>query len=175
MKSCREPLSCAYLESVTFGRSAPLFESDEGAEPGDSLTDNQVLHLIGALVGVQRFGIREKPCRLIVGNDSVATENLACPCHGFPALRRGECLGQRRMGVSKLAFGMQLSLAHDQALRSRDVGDHLCEQILDQLERSDWPAELQALLAVLECRFVRPYCTSGRHPGHCITRHLQDP
>src|SRR5260370_22995859 len=94
--------------------------SHEGAEAGDSLADDQILHLIRAFVGVERFTIREEACRLVVGNDSVAAHQLTGPGNRLAAFGRGERLGKRGMGVRQLTFGMQLRLAHDPALRSRD-------------------------------------------------------
>ena len=124
--------------------------SDEGAEAGDGLADDQVLHLIGAFVGVERLGIRKEPRDLVVGDDSVAAEQLAGPRDRLAALGRAERLGERRMGVSQLAFGLQLRLArtirHCEAVMLRE---HFGEKILNQLERADRLSELQALLAYL--------------------------
>src|ERR1700757_978865 len=111
--------------------------SDEGAEASDSLADDQILHLVRTFVGVKRFTIREEARRLVVGNDSVAAHQFAGPGNRLAAFGRSERLGKRGMGVRQLTFGMQLRLAHDQALRSRDVGDHFGEKVLDQLERRD--------------------------------------
>ena len=121
-----------------------------------AFADDQILHLIRAFVGVERFGIGEEARDFVVGDDAVAAEQLAGPCDGLGALGRAERFGERRMGVRQLAFGMQLRLAHDQALRRGDIGDHLGEEILHQLERADRLAELQALLAVLDRRLVGP-------------------
>src|SRR3954470_20883236 len=96
--------------------------SDESAEPGDRLADDQVLHLVGALVGVERLGVGEEASGLVVGDDAVAAEHLARPCDGLAALRGAERLGERRMSVRQFALGIELGLAHDQALGSRDVG-----------------------------------------------------
>src|ERR1700722_7084861 len=56
-----------------------LETSNEGAVTGDGLADDQVLHLIGTLVGVQRLGIGEKPRDVVIGDDAVAAEHLAAP------------------------------------------------------------------------------------------------
>src|ERR1700688_1237566 len=128
--------------SAAVAANAP---SDESAEASDRLADDQVLHLVGALVGVERLGVGKKASGLVVGDDAVAAEHLARPCDGLAALRRAERLGERRMSVRQFALGMQLGLAHDQALRRRDVGNHPGEEVLHQLERPDRLAELQAL------------------------------
>src|SRR5437899_9627091 len=90
--------------------------SDKSAEPGDGLADDQILHLVGAFVGVERFGIGEEARHLVVGDDAVAAQELAGPCDGLAALGRAERLGERRMCVCQLALGMQLRLPCDQAL-----------------------------------------------------------
>src|SRR6202044_476200 len=50
------------------------FASHEGAQASDGLADDQILHLICAFVGVERFAIRKEPRGLIVGDDAVAAE-----------------------------------------------------------------------------------------------------
>src|ERR1700751_1882168 len=82
--------------------------SDESAEPGDRLADDQVLHLVGALVGVERLGVGEEAGGLVVGDDAVAAEHLARKCDGLAALRRAERLVERRMSVRQFAFVIQL-------------------------------------------------------------------
>src|SRR6201996_6350436 len=138
--------------------------SDEGAEASDSLADDKILHLVRTFVRVERFTVREEARRLVVGNDSVAAYQFTGPCDRLAALGRGERLGKRRMGVRQLTFGMQLRLAHDQALRGSDVGDHFGQKVLHQLERCDRLAELQALLAVLQRSLVGAHSASGCHP-----------
>ena len=153
------------------GRAAP--RHTKAPKPGDGLADDQILHLIRAFVGVERFAVRKEARDLVVGDDAVAAQQLAGPGDGLAALGRAERLGERRMRVRQLAFGVQLRLAHDQALRGRDVGDHLGEQILHQLERADRLAELQALLRVFERGLVGAHRASGRHPRHGVACHLQ--
>src|SRR5213593_3618997 len=77
------------------------------------------------------------------------------------------------MGVAELAFSMQLRLAHDQALRRRDVFDHPSQKILNKLERAYRSSELQTLLGILKRSLVGAHRASRRHPGHCVAGHLQ--
>src|SRR5882757_1676641 len=67
--------------------------SDKGADAGDRLADDQVLHLIGTFVGIERLGIREEARNLIVEADAVAAEQLTRPCHGFAHPGGCKCLG----------------------------------------------------------------------------------
>ena len=69
-------ISCLKGEPATERR--PLV-SHEGAEAGDGLADDQILHLIRAFVGVERFGIGEEARDVVVGDDAVAAQQLAAP------------------------------------------------------------------------------------------------
>ena len=71
--------------------------SHKGAEAGDGLADDQVLHLIRAFVGVERLGIGEEARDVVVGDDAVAAQQLAAPCDSLAAFGRAERLGERRM------------------------------------------------------------------------------
>src|SRR5271170_4160013 len=149
------------------------FASHEGTQASDGLAEDQILHLISAFVGVERFAIRKEPRDLVVGDDTVAAEQLASPGDGLAALGRAERLGKGRVGVRQFAFGVQLRLAHDQALRGRYVGNHLSEQVLHQLERADGLAELHALLRVFERGLISAHRASSGHPRHGVACHLQ--
>src|SRR5271169_3912278 len=109
------PYSSLLLESGARENSGRRAASDEGAETRDGLADDQILHLICPFVGVERFAVREEARCFVVGDDTVAAEQLACPCNGLAALGGAERLGKRRMRVGQLAFGMQLRLTHNQA------------------------------------------------------------
>src|SRR5580658_5659389 len=149
------------------------FASHEGAQASDCLAYDQILHLICAFVGVERFAIRKEPRGLVVGDDAVAAEQLASPGDGLAALGRAERLGEGSVGVRQLAFGVQLRLAHDQALRGRYVRNHFSEQVLHQLERADGLAELHALLRVFERGLISAHRASSGHPRHGVACHLQ--
>src|ERR1700686_4074239 len=82
--------------------------SHEGAVTGDGLADDQILHLIGAFVGVQRLGIGEEAREIVVGDDAVAAQDLAAPRDRLARFRRAKRLRQRRMMVVKLAFIIKL-------------------------------------------------------------------
>src|SRR5437868_7343073 len=147
----------------------------EGAEARDGLADDQVLHLERAFVGVERFGIREEACDVVVGDDAVAAEQLPRPRDGLAAPGRAERLRERRVGVRQLSFDVQLGRAGHQTLRGRDVADHPGEEILYQLERADRLAELQPLLGVPERVLVGAHRAPRRHPRDGVARHLQHP
>src|SRR5271169_4742411 len=149
------------------------FASHEGAQASDGLANDQILHLICAFVGVERFAIRKEPRGLVVGDDAVAAEQLAGPGDGLAALGRAERLGKGRVSIRQLAFSVKLRLAHDQALRGRYVGNHFSEQVLHQLERGDGLAELHALLRVFERGLISAHRTTSGHPRHGVACHLQ--
>src|SRR6185295_2704200 len=90
------------------------WSSDEGTEAGDGLADDEVLHLVGAFVGVERFGIGEEACDLVVAADAVAAQQLPGPGDSLPGLGGGKGLGQGRVGVRQLALDLELRHAGDQ-------------------------------------------------------------
>src|SRR4029077_19514383 len=77
------------------------------------------------------------------------------------------------MSVAQLAFGKQLRLTHEKALRSGDVLQHSREKILHQLERADRFSELQTLLGVLDRGLESSHRASGRHPANGVAGYLQ--
>ena len=54
--------------------------SYEGAVTGDGFADDQILHLIGTFVGVQRLRIGEEARDIVVGDDAIAAQDLAAVC-----------------------------------------------------------------------------------------------
>src|SRR6476646_1069117 len=60
--------------------------SNESAQARDGLTDDQILHLEGAFVRVERFAIVEKAGDLVVSHDAVAAENFSGPRHCLTTL-----------------------------------------------------------------------------------------
>src|SRR5712664_4289944 len=122
-----------HLSHVVPKRSA-LNQLDECAEAGNGFAENQVLHLERALVGVKGFRIHEGSPDVVFSCDAVAAEQFACPCDRLAAFGGSEGFGQRCMRVRHLAFGLQLGHAHQEALRSGDVGEHLGQEVLHHLE-----------------------------------------
>src|SRR6266567_5780135 len=79
--------------------AARIAASDEGADTGDRLADDQVLHLVGALVGVEGLGIGKKARGVVVGDDAVAAKQLASPSDRLAHPARAERLRERCMLV----------------------------------------------------------------------------
>jgi hypothetical protein len=113
------------------GSSAVL---DKSAQAGDSLADDQVLHLVRAFVRVERFRIGEEASDVVVRDNAVSAEQLTSPGDSLATLGSRESLRDRRMGVRQFPFRLQLSHTSDQALGGGNVGQHLGKQILHQLE-----------------------------------------
>src|SRR5262245_13674057 len=124
-----EPIGSSPGVSVRDGEGGwpcrPVSASHEGAEPGDLLADDQVLHLIRAFVGVECLGIREEPRNVVVDQDAVAAQQLSRPGEGLTRLGRRERLRKRRLLVRKLAFVRKLCCASHHALAGSDVAEHL--------------------------------------------------
>jgi hypothetical protein len=55
-------------------QNSPQTPLDEGAQAGNGLAENQVLHLERALVGVESFRIHEESPDVVVSGDAVAAE-----------------------------------------------------------------------------------------------------
>src|SRR5437899_3771667 len=77
------------------------------------------------------------------------------------------------MSVAELAFGKQLRLAHEQALRGSNIRQHSRQKILYEFERADWFSELQTLLGILDRGLVGAHRASGRHPANGVAGYLQ--
>src|SRR5580704_19768049 len=75
------PYSSLLLKSGARENAGRRAASDEGAEARDGLADDQILHLICPFVGIERFAVREEARRFVVGDDTVAAEQLARPCN----------------------------------------------------------------------------------------------
>jgi hypothetical protein len=62
--------------------------SHEGAMAGDSFSDDQILHLIGAFVGIGRPGIGEEACEInCLRNSVLGRFQLASTCRTSLAIR----------------------------------------------------------------------------------------
>src|SRR5215470_9727713 len=146
---------------------------NEGAEPGDRLADDQMLHLIGAFVGIERLGVREEARNVVIDEDAVAAEQLSRPGNRLTHLGRGERLGNRRLLVGKLALVSELCCASHHALTRNGVTKHLGKKVLNELERADRLSELQSLLCVLERVLVGAHLDTRRLPCNEVPRPAQ--
>src|SRR5216683_6325962 len=153
---------------------AAIAPSDESTEPRDRPADDQVLHLVGALVGVEGLGIGKEAGSVVVGDDAVAAEQLAPPGDRLAHPARAECLRERCVLVSQLAVVVQLRQPRHQALAGGDVAEHLGQQVLNQLERRDRLAELQAILGVFEGGLVSAHLAARRRPADHVAGHAQN-
>src|SRR3954454_10495801 len=130
--------------------SGRLRGSDEGAEAGQRTADDEVVDLPGALVGVQGLRVVEEAHDVVLEQDSVATEQLPRPAHGLPGPGGDEDLRQRGMVVAEDASLLQLGHPDGHAEAGGHVAGHPGDEVLDQLEAGDRPAELHPLLGVGE-------------------------
>src|SRR6202140_5978827 len=90
--------------------------SNEGAESGNRLADDQVLHLIRAFVGVEGFGNGKEAGNVVVRDDAIAAQYLAAPRDSLTRFSRAERLGERCVMVGELAFVIHLRQPYHQAL-----------------------------------------------------------
>ena len=78
---CHVAISCLTAEAPI--KWCTLVVLDEGAYAGDGLADDQILHLIRALVGIECLGIGEEARDIVIGDDPVAAQQLAAPRNSF--------------------------------------------------------------------------------------------
>jgi len=145
----------------------------KGAKSCYGLADDQVLHLIRALVGVERLGVSEEARDVIIDEDAVAAQQLSRPGDRLTRLGRRERLRKRRLLFRKLAFVCELGRANHHALAGSDVAEHLRKEVLNELERADRLSELQSLLCVLESVLVCAHLASRRFPSRVVPRPTQ--
>ena len=129
------------------------------------LADDQVLHLEGALVGVERLGVGEEAATLLSTMMPLPPQHLARPGDRFAHPRRVNALASEACWSSSLPCCLDLGEPQHHRLARRHVGEHPGDEILDQLECGDRLAELHALLGVLERGFVGAHLHSGDHPA----------
>jgi len=53
--------------------------SHESAVTGDGFANDQILHLIGTFIGIERLGIGEEARDIVVSDDAIAAQDFASP------------------------------------------------------------------------------------------------
>src|SRR5258708_3190569 len=90
----------------------------------------------------------------MVKKDSIRPKELSRITDSLAHFNRAKCLGKRCMFVSKLALVLQLRETDDHALARGDVADHLHQEVLNELEGSNWFPKLFASLCVYQCILI---------------------
>ena len=147
----------------------------EGAQAGDSLADDERLHFSRALIGVAvlRQSAKKRPtcsrqrCRF--------RRHLSRPGDCLAHLAVQNAFASDAWASVSLPSACHLGRTGDHALRSRNVSEHLSEEILHELKRADRLSELLALLRVLEGMLVGPHPASRRLPADEIARSCARP
>src|ERR1700692_4965577 len=124
--------------------------SYEGTQSRNGLADDQRVHFPCALVEIDRFRTGHEASDVLLEQDAVAAEQLARIADGFSAFDRAERLRERRMLIAHHAFVLKLRKTQHHRLRRCDVTEHPHQQILDELESADRPAELRPLRRIAE-------------------------
>ena len=125
-----------------------LASDREGADAGDVAADDQRLHGLGALVGVDDLDVALVADHVVLEQDAVAAEQVARLGDHAARLARVVELGQAGDRVGQAAGRLQARDLHAVELHAGHLGEHLHEPVLDDLERAQRLAELLALLAV---------------------------
>src|SRR5690606_9016501 len=88
--------------------------SDECRNGGDGTSDDEGVHVIGALEGVHGFGVGEVARDTIVELDTVSAADLPAAGHDIAHSLSHECLRHSRVMIALLALILQLRDAHAQ-------------------------------------------------------------
>src|SRR6478735_10789451 len=122
--------------------------SGEGAAAGEVAADEQGLDGFGAFVGVDGFDVGHVLGDTVVEQDSVAAQKISGG-GGDPAGGAGVVvLGQGSLGGGQGLGGVEVGDPAAMELHRGEVGEHLGEPFLDELEPGEGFAELDALLGV---------------------------
>src|SRR3954471_24799088 len=119
--------------------------SGEGADTGDVPSDDQRLHGLGALVGVDDLDVAHVPDDVVLEQHAVTAQHVARLGDDLPCLARVVELGEAGDRVGEAAVLLQSRELHAVELHPGDLGEHLDEAVLDDLEAAQRLAELQAL------------------------------
>ncbi len=99
----------------------------------DSVTQNQSMNFVRALVGDYRLEVAHMTHCLIVIQDSICAQNLSgVPCN-LQSLINIIALGQRNLNVRGLITVLQLAELDVQQLAFRNFRQHVNELLLNQL------------------------------------------
>ncbi len=148
--------------------------SGEGPDAGDVAADDQRLHRLGPLVRVDRLDVGHVPNHVVLQQDSVAAEHVTRLGADLTGLARVVELREPGDRVAELAALGQPTDLHAVELHRGDLGEHLHEPVLDDLEAAQRPAELLAALGVRERRVVGGDGVSERRPGAGAARPGED-
>ena len=126
----------------------------------------QGLDVLGALVGVDRLDVGHVPHDVVVEQDAVAAQQVTRLGDHLAGLEGVVHLGQRGDRVGELALLLEPADPQAVQLHRGDLGEHLHQLVLDELEAHQRLAELGALLGVAQRRLVGRDRVAERAPGH---------
>src|SRR6478609_1307966 len=160
--------------SAAAGSRGPV-RSDEGADTGDVPSDDEGLDGLGALVGVDGLNVRHVSDDVVVEQDSVAAQQIPGLGDHLTGAAGVVHLGDRGDGVGQCTLVLQPAQLPADQLHGADLGEHLHQPVLHDLEGDQGLAELLALLAVGQGDLVGGDGVPERAPSDGVTGAGQHP
>src|SRR3954469_15002564 len=162
------PASRTMLPSSLFPLPAfrfPLPPLLERAQPRDRLAEYQRVDVVGALVGIDALQILHMAHRCVLGEDAVGAQKpprLAGDVGGDTDV---VALGKRDLLWSEGARVLHATEVEREKLTFDQLGQHVSEPPLLELEPGDWFSKHHSVAGVSECflvtRLRRTHCTPG--------------
>src|SRR6266852_5695308 len=142
----------------------------EGIQPRDRLSQDEGMHVVRPFVGVHRLEVCEVAHRLVFREDAIRPEEAAGLTRDVGRDVDIVPLGERDLLGCRLAVVLEPAELHAEEPRLRDLGEHLREPRLLQLEPTDRLPEHQAVLGVADRFIVAGHRGAYRAPGDPVTR-----
>src|SRR6516164_9800596 len=143
-----DPRTAVRIRTPPASTNRMVRPSGESAGTGDVPADDECLDGLGAFVGVDRLNVGHVPHYVEVQEDAIAAEQVACFGDDLTGLAGVVHLGNRRDGVGQFAFLDEAAEPQAVELHRADLGQHLNQLVLHDLEAHERLAELLALPAV---------------------------
>src|SRR5687768_4963698 len=162
----RTACRCFYMDAE--------FTLIERAQPGDFAADDEGIDVMRALVGDDRFEVAQVAHYVVVLQDAVATEDLACGRRHLTGHRGAAQLGVRRHTGRGHSLVQQPTKLYHEELGLGDLTEHAHEFGLDELKGGDWLAELFAAQRVGKCYLVAGNRFADGVPGNVVPGDSED-
>src|SRR5213082_2990932 len=145
-------------------------QSIERIQPGDFLAEDERMHIVRPLVRVHRLEVGEVAHRLILRQDAVGAEQAARLARHVGGDVHVVALGEGHLLRRDLPLVLEPPQLQAQELRLGDLGEHLREPRLLQLETADRLPEHQAVLGVAHRFVVTRHRGADRPPRDPVAR-----
>src|SRR5258705_4641469 len=142
----------------------------ERVEARDVTPHDEHVDIVRALVGVDGVEIHHVANDGVLVHDAGGAQDVAGQARGVERHLDIVHLGQRDLVGARPSRVLETAELETEELRLGDLVDHPHELLLDELERADGLAELDALLRVLERPVVAAHGGADDAPGDAVAR-----